>query len=86
MPIEMQYLQSLYWSMGLMTGMADGTVPSTPFQYIFTLFCITVGVFTFAYTVGNIGSMDENKMKQALEFQLQVGGGARLHCCSCGDR
>ena len=31
------YLHALYWCLGLMTGMADGSVPYTPFQYVFTL-------------------------------------------------
>ena len=67
-----QYLQSLHWCMGLMTGMADGSLPLTTAQFYFTVFIMTAGVFLFAYTVGAIGSLDDNRMNRATVLQTQV--------------
>ena len=50
-PHPVQYLRSLHWCMGVMSGYSDGTVPETFPQYIFTLVLLNVGLFTFAYTV-----------------------------------
>ena len=67
-----RYLQSLHWCMGLMTGMADGSLPLTTPQFYFTIFIMTAGVFLFAYTVGAIGSLDDNRMNRATVLQTQV--------------
>ena len=70
--VTTQYLQSLHWCMGLMTGMADGSLPLTTPQFYFTIFIMTAGVFLFAYTVGAIGSLDDNRMNRATVLQTQV--------------
>ena len=40
---------SVRWCLGLMTGMADGSLPLTTPQFYFTIFIMTAGVFLFAY-------------------------------------
>ena len=73
-----QYLQSLHWTMGLMTGMADGDLPLTPGQFWFTVIMMTAGAFIFAFTVGAIGSLDEIHMKRATAMQTQVNAMQRF--------
>jgi CRP-like cAMP-binding protein len=67
-----QYLHSLYWCMGLMTGFGDGNVPENVPQYVFTLFVINLGLFTFAYTVGVLGAIGSQGAKEANDFQVVV--------------
>ena len=76
--IEMQYLHALYWCMGLMTGYADGTVPSTIRQYVFTLALINLGLFTFAYTVGVLSSMGDAGRDRANDFVVMVNATQRF--------
>jgi hypothetical protein len=64
-PVSTVYLGALYWCMGLMTGYGDGDVPETPGQYLFTLIIINAGVFTFAYTVGVLGTLHSEPMRLA---------------------
>ena len=61
----MQYLDSFYYSLGLMTGLADGEVPQTPLESVFTLVVMLVG---WAWTENDMcaalartGSRVENK-------------------------
>ena len=67
-----QYLHSLYWCMGVMTGFGDGNVPENIPQYVFTLLVINLGLFTFAYTVGVLGAIGAQGAKEATEFQVVV--------------
>ena len=67
-----RYLNSLYWCMGLMTGFGDGNIPESVPQYVFTLFVINLGLFTFAYTVGVLGAIGSQGAKAANEFQNTV--------------
>ena len=63
-------LHSLYWCMGVMTGFGDGNTPETVPQYLFTLFVINLGLFTFAYTVGVLGAIGSQKAQRANDFQV----------------
>ena len=51
---HVQYLDSTYHSLGLMTGLADGEVPQTPLESTFTLSVMLLGIFTFATIVGYV--------------------------------
>lgn len=73
-----QYLHSLHWCMGLMTGMADGSLPAATGQFYFTVGAMTSGAFIFAFSVGAIGAMGENRMKKAEELQLNINAMKRF--------
>lgn len=66
------YLRNLHWCMGVMSGYSDGTVPGTIHQYLFTLAVLNIGLFTFAYTVGVIGSFGEGNSQKSRDFQIAV--------------
>jgi hypothetical protein len=76
--IEMQYLHALYWCMGLMTGYADGSVPSTVLQYVFTVTLMNLGLFTFAYTVGALSSIGDVGRDKVNEFVVLVNATQRF--------
>ena len=61
--------------MGLMTGYADGSVPQTALQYVFTLALMNLGLFAFAYTVGVLSVMGESG---GLHSQAKPAAGGRL--------
>ena len=52
-----QYLDAVYWSFGLMTGLADGDVPVSVPESIFTLIVMMIGIFLFAMIIGNVSTM-----------------------------
>ena len=67
-----QYLHSLYWCMGLLTGYADGDVPVTVAQSFFTTIVINTGAFAFSVSVGYIGAIWPASSKRQMEFQVHV--------------
>ncbi len=71
-PQVTNYLRNLHWCMGVMSGYSDGTVPERFHQYIFTLCVLNIGLFTFAYTVGVIGAMNEANAQMSRDFQIMV--------------
>lgn len=72
------YLRNLHWCMGVMSGYSDGTVPEKVHQYLFTLCVLNIGLFTFAYTVGVIGAMNEGNAAQSRDFQITVSSMAKF--------
>merc|ERR1740130_815932 len=68
----MQYFDSVYWSLGLMTGLGDGTVPVTLIESLFTLAVMMAGMFLFATIIGNVSTMvDElNENEGVLQTKL----------------
>ena len=71
-PVRSQYLASLYWSLGMLTGLGDGEVPQTVTEGVYTIVILVVGVFFFAYFIGVIGSIDEVQSESARHFQAKM--------------
>lgn len=71
-PDSVQYLHALYWCLGLMTGYADGAVPETAGQALFTLGLINLGIFSFAYTVGVLGLMGGSERRRAHDLRSSL--------------
>eukprot|EP00966_Prymnesium_polylepis_P046984 1088626-Prymnesium_polylepis.1 len=61
-----------------MTGYADGSVPSTIVQYVFTVVLMNLGLFTFAYTVGALSSMGDAGRDRVNEFVVLVNATQRF--------
>ena len=70
--VRSQYLASLYWSLGMLTGLGDGEVPQTVTEGVYTIVILVVGVFFFAYFIGVIGSIDEVQSESARLFQAKM--------------
>ena len=56
-PVMNQYLASFHWAFGLISGGADGGIPSVNAEYLYTFAVFGAGVLVFAYIVGSIGSV-----------------------------
>ncbi|DBA00044.1 TPA: hypothetical protein N0F65_003710 [Lagenidium giganteum] len=46
---QTQYLMSLFWAFGLLTGLFEGELPRTIFEFIFTIFVALCGFALFTY-------------------------------------
>lgn len=73
-----QYLHSFYWAMGTMTGYADGSLPSSAAQHVFTLFLLNLGLGSLAYTVGALSLMDGSARQRVHAFERLVPALHRL--------
>ena len=67
-----QYLDSTYYSLGLMTGLSDGEVPQTPLESAFTLVVMLLGIFTFATIVGSVSTIVDELSEAESIFQTKL--------------
>lgn len=71
-PDHVQYLAALYWAMGTMSGYADGSLPWTALQHLFTLLLLNCGVILLAYTVGALALLGGSTRQRAHAFERLV--------------
>ena len=67
-----QYFDSVYWSLGLMTGLADGDVPVSAHESVFTLVVMMIGIFLFAAIIGNVSTMIDELNENEGVFQTKL--------------
>ena len=68
----MQYLDSLYYALGMMTGLADGEVPQTTLEALFSIFTMMVGIFTFATIIGSVSTIVDELSENESVFQTKL--------------
>ena len=67
-----QYLDSVHWALGLMTGLADGDVPVSAHESVFTLVVMMIGIFLFATIIGNVSTMIDELNENEGVFQTKL--------------
>lgn len=69
----LQYMASLYWSVGLMSSSGESEYPQSTAQCIFSVVTMTLGVFLFAYVIGNFTDIIELTSSESKEFNVKMG-------------
>lgn len=76
----MTYLMSYYWTILAMTTIGDLPQPRSRSEYLFVIFELTVGLFTFATVLGYIANIVTNVSAARKDFQGRIVYFALLQC------
>ncbi|KAK1938180.1 Cyclic nucleotide-gated cation channel alpha-3 [Phytophthora citrophthora] len=68
----LQYMASLYWSFGLMSSSGSSDTPSTTWESLFSVITMTLGIFLFAYVIGNFTDIIELTSSETREFNAKM--------------
>lgn len=74
----MQYLDSLYYSLGLMTGLADGETPQTASEAGYTIMVMLSGLFLLSTIVGAVSTTVDELSENKSAFRTKLLYVARM--------
>jgi len=67
-----QYVVSLFWTMSIVTGLGSTKVAETYAENGFTLVIMLLGVFIFAYVIGEVGALVDTVNMNRKAFQQRL--------------
>jgi hypothetical protein len=71
--IATQYIRSLYWAISTMATVGYGDItPHRNIEYIFTILVMMLGVYMYAFIIGNIASLFSNLDAAKAHFRNRV--------------
>jgi len=65
----MQYFDAMYFTLGLMTGLADGEEPQSWLEMAFTVILMFIGIFVFAVIIGSVSTIVGELSEAESDFQ-----------------
>lgn len=71
-PLERQYFQCIYWSVGMMTGLVSGNIPERMHEHVFSLATMTAGVFVYGTVIASVASLVAEGASPQLAFRGRV--------------
>ncbi|POM57783.1 Voltage-gated Ion Channel (VIC) Superfamily [Phytophthora palmivora] len=71
-PVGMQYVQALFWSIGLLTGAFEGALPRSNTEFVFTLVVLLLGFVLFIYACSTLFMLSKSESKQTVLAQARI--------------
>ncbi|KAG7400412.1 hypothetical protein PHYBOEH_005787 [Phytophthora boehmeriae] len=70
--LSKQYVSTLFWSVGLLTGAFEGELPRRNAEYAFTLVVVLLGFILFIYTCATLLVLSKSESNQTVLAQARI--------------
>ncbi|ETN15563.1 hypothetical protein PPTG_06809 [Phytophthora nicotianae INRA-310] len=71
-PLGTQYVQALFWSVGLLTGAFEGALPRYNSEFAFTLAVMLLGFILFIYACSTLFMLSKSESNQTMLAQARI--------------
>ncbi|KAF4037017.1 Cyclic nucleotide-binding domain [Phytophthora infestans] len=70
--LDTQYVQALFWSVGLLTGAFEGALPRRNSEFLFTLTVMLLGFVLFVYACSTLFMLSKSESNQTVLAQARI--------------